>query len=61
MNETILARQETTKVLPSDEATVTGRRVVSSRDALKSALPENCTLIRMKVLKKPELIKRRRR
>jgi len=61
MNDTVLARQESTKVLPSDEATVTGRRVVSSRDALKSALPENCTLIRMKVLEKPEPIKRRRR
>jgi len=61
MNETILARQESTKVLPSDEVTLTGRRVVSSRDALESGLPENCTVIRMKVLEKPEPIKRRRR
>lgn len=60
MNETILASQKTIKLLPEDEVTPTGCRVVSSQDALKSRLPENCTVIRMIVLEKPEPIKRRR-
>ena len=60
MNETILASQESIKVLPNDELTPTGCRIVSSKDALESGLPENCTVIQMKVLKNPERIKRRR-
>jgi hypothetical protein len=60
MNETILASQESIKVLPNDEVTPTGCRIVSSKDALESGLPENCTVIQMKVLEKPERIKRRR-
>jgi hypothetical protein len=59
MNETVLTRQESIKLLHSDEATRAGRRLVSSKDALESRLPENCTIIQMKVLEHPEPITRK--
>ena len=61
MNETVLLSQESTKVLQDDEATRAGRRLVKSRDALASKLPDNCTVVEMKVLEHPEPISRRKR
>jgi hypothetical protein len=59
MNETGLTKQESIKLLYDDEATRTGRRFVSSKDALASRLPDNCTIVKMKVLEHPEPIVRR--
>ena len=60
MNETVLAGQESIKVLQDDDAARTGRRLIKGREALKSALPENCTIVQMKVLERPEPISHRK-
>lgn len=60
MSETVVTRQESTKVFPNEEAARTGCCVVRSSDAMNFRLPDNYTVVQMTVLDKPEPIKHRR-
>ncbi len=61
MGDTVLSNAENVKLLRSDEALCVGKQSINSKDAMSYRLPENYTVIPMKVLEKPEPIKRRRK
>jgi hypothetical protein len=58
MSETDLYQGENIKALREDEAARAARRVITSKDAIRSPLPENCIVLPMRILDKPEPIKR---
>ena len=61
MGRAIVPRVENVKVLRREERAGTSSRVMTSNDAKKFGLPDNCIVIPMCVLDRPEPIKRRRK
>ncbi len=58
MSETGLEQGQNIKALSDDEAARAARRVITSKDAIRSSLPENCIVLPMRILEKPEPIRR---
>jgi hypothetical protein len=61
MTRAKLPHVENVKVLRREERVGTSSRVMTSDDAKRFVLPDNCIVIPMRVLDCPEPIKRRRK
>ena len=61
MTKPTLPRVENVKVLRREERAGTSSGVMTSNDAKRFELPDNCIVIPMRVLDRPEPIKRRRK
>jgi hypothetical protein len=51
-------KTETVKVLRSEERGRGAGQIITSTDAVRAGLPQNCVVIPMRILKEPEPIKR---
>jgi hypothetical protein len=61
MSRTMPPSVENVKVLCREERAQVSSRVITSNDAKRFGLPDNCIVIPMQVLNQPEPIKRRRK
>lgn len=61
MRKTTSPSVENMKLLRSEERGKASSRVMTSNDARRLGLPNNCIVIPMQVLDRPEPIKRRRK
>jgi hypothetical protein len=60
MNKTVLPRTQSVKVFRNDERANAVMQTITSADAARSGLPQNCIVIPMRILEHPEPIKRHR-
>jgi len=58
MNNATLPKIKNVKVLRKEERSRTSGSVITSKDAIRLGLPDNCIVMPMKILKRPEPIKR---
>jgi len=60
MTEAAFPHTENVKVLRSEERAGVSKPVITSADAVRSGLPENCVVMPMRILEDPEPIKHTR-
>ncbi len=61
MSRTMPPSVENVKVMGREEQAQVSSRIMTSNDARRLGLPDNCIVIPMQVLNQPEPIKRRRK
>ena len=60
MTEATLVRAENVKVLRNEERVRISGRTMTSTEAKELGLPGNCVVMPMRILKRPEVISRRK-